>query len=513
MIRRIQRLFFFENNVQKTTNNTNLGISPIIGVLLLMLIVVGVFVGVLAYVSNSLGTASSGFYNVVQNSGNQAAEQLSIEQTAFSFTSSGSSTSYVVVTFSNTQTSATASPFQQMLTINPSLYASLESTDLGNIRFFQTLSGGIFSGAIDSWLESVSSTPANAATSATFWLSLPNGIPASSQLSIYMDFSATTEFDGIIAGEAPQLSSTYGQYDNGANVFLYYNNGGTTTNLNVENSGTLSVTSETNPYGASTSVLTLTGSGSTTTSQETVAWLTSGLIGDNFIAEGWININTNLNGLFAVRGASSSALTNYIIGDGWTGDAATVVYESGTTNTLLSGSGTRAAGWFWDVATVVGTSLTASIYNEQPYLGGTVSSTTSVSDSTLGAANQYVGIATWSGSTSAAYFYGWRIRSNPPGGIMPTFSFSSSLTNTPPQAGASLYITNTGANPVNIGGVYVLNEETGALIASYTPPTPIFVQSGSIQQVSITFTPVNGAAYEFVIATVLGSKFTATEVA
>ncbi len=499
--------------IQRIEKKANQGISPIIGVLLLMLIVVGVFVGVLAYVSNSLGTASSGLYNVVQNSGNQAAEQLSVEQTAFSLTSSGSTTSYVVVTFSNTQTSATASPFQQMLTINPSLYTSIESTDLGNIRFFQTLSGEIFSGPIDSWLESVASTPANTATSATFWLSLPNGIPASSQLSIYMDFSATTEFDGIIAGEAPQLSSTYGQYDNGANIFLYYNNGGSTANLNVENGGSLTVATETNPYGSSTSILTLTGSGSTTTSAETVAWLSSALIGDNFIAEGWININTNLNGLFAIRGASSSALTNYIIGDGWSGDAASVVYESGTTNTLLSGSGTRAAGWFWDVATVVGTSLTASIYNEQPYLGGTVSSTTTVSDSTLGASNQYVGIATWSGSTSSVYFYGWRIRSNPPSGVMPTFSFGSTLTNTPPQAGATLYITNKGANPVNIGGVYVLNEETGALVASLTPTTPIFVQSGSIQQVSITFTPVIGVAYEFVIATLLGSKFTATEVA
>lgn len=81
------------------------------------------------------------------------------------------------------------------------------------------------------------------------------------------------------------------------------------------------------------------------------------------------------------------------------------------------------------------------------------------------------------------------------------------------QAGATLYVTNTGANPVDIGGVYVLNEETGALVTSLTPTTPILIQSGSIQQVSITFTPVNGVAYEFVIATLLGSKFTATEVA
>jgi hypothetical protein len=511
LIHRVLRSVYLESIVKKKKSNQ--AITPIIGILLLMVIVVGVFVGVLAYVSNSLGTSGSSLFNDVQDSGNQAAEQLSVEQTAFNLTSSGSPTSYVIVTFSNTQTSATSSPFQQMLTINPSFYSSLESTDLGNVRFYQTLSGGIFRGPIDSWLESVSSTPANTATSATFWLNLLNGIPASSQLSVYMDFSATTEFDGITAGEAPQLSSTYAQYDNGANIFLYYNNGGSTTNLNVANGGTLSVTTQTNPYGLPASVLTLTGPGTTSTSAETVAWFNSGLIGDNFLAEGWININTNLNGLFAVRGGSSSGLTNYLIGDGWTGEAASIVYQTGTTNTFLSGSGTRAAGWFWDVATVVGTNLNASIYSAPPYLGGTLASTTIVSNSNLGALNQYVGVATWAGSTSAAYFYGWRIRDNPPGGVMPSYTFGSTLINTPPQAGVVLYIRNTGANPVSIGGVYVLDEATGALVMSLTPNSPILVDSGSIQQVSITFTPTNGIAYKFVIATLSGSRFTYTTVA
>ena len=37
--------------------------------------------------------------------------------------------------------------------------------------------------------------------------------------------SGNAKYDGIYAGEAPQLSSTYGQYDNGKNVFNVYFNG------------------------------------------------------------------------------------------------------------------------------------------------------------------------------------------------------------------------------------------------------------------------------------------------
>ena len=48
-------------------------------------------------------------------------------------------------------------------------------------------------------------------------------------------------------GEAPQLSSTYGQYDDGANVFLYYNDGVSTSGLSVTNGGTLSTSAQANP--------------------------------------------------------------------------------------------------------------------------------------------------------------------------------------------------------------------------------------------------------------------------
>jgi hypothetical protein len=63
-------------------------------------------------------------------------------------------------------------------------------------------------------------------TSATFWVKLTSSIAGSGgTLTIYMAFlSATTDFDGTRAGEAPTLSRTYGQYDNGASVFTLYDN-------------------------------------------------------------------------------------------------------------------------------------------------------------------------------------------------------------------------------------------------------------------------------------------------
>lgn len=490
------------------------GVSVIMGALILLLIVVSMAGLIFAYASNSSGVIGGNLSNLLGSSSNKLDEQLEVEQSYFNYTSTGQATSYVPVTVTNSQTSATSAPFQQMVTVDPASYTSYEATDLGNIRFFSSLSGSTFSGALDSWLEYVSSTPANQASSATFWLNLPTGIGASSSVTIYMVFESTSiEFDGVIAGEAPQLSASFGQYDNGANVFLYYNNGGSTSNLNVVNGGSVTVTTQTNPYGGSTSVLTLTGSGSTTTSSETVAWYTSSLVGDNFIAEGWINIGTNLNGLFAIRGASSSTNTNYLLGDGWTGDEASVVYESGTTNTLLSGSGARSAAWMWDMATISGSSLSTTVYSGgPPYLGGTVSSTTTVTDTTLGASNQYVGIGTWSGGATAAYFFGVRIRSDPPGGVMPSTLAGSISQNVPTQAGAVLYIANVGGASVNVAAIYVQNALTSQLVTTLTFSTPIAIQSGAIQAITVDFTPSTQIPYEFTIATQSGNAFTYTVV-
>ncbi len=85
-------------------------------------------------------------------------------------------------------------------------------------------------GSINSGQVASSGNYANFSILTSYWLKLPK-INADSNMTIYMGFASNTTnlFNGVTVGEAPQLSSKYGEYDNGKNVFLYYTN---FTNLN-----------------------------------------------------------------------------------------------------------------------------------------------------------------------------------------------------------------------------------------------------------------------------------------
>ncbi len=123
----------------------------------------------------------------------------------------------VPIGISNYQDAATANSFQQMVNVNSLAYAPYEAGNLQNVEFFYP-NGNV----INSWLESGNS---NTVTNTTYWLKLPQGLPPSSNSVIYLGFGLQSQnfFNGQTVGEAPQLSSTYGQYDDGANVFIYYN--------------------------------------------------------------------------------------------------------------------------------------------------------------------------------------------------------------------------------------------------------------------------------------------------
>ncbi len=134
------------------------------------------------------------------------------------------SSTCVPITITNSQSSATPNPFEQKVTINPSTYQSSLKSDLGNIRFYSDSACSITQ--LNAWLESCTPSCTPTATSANAWVKLTSSIPASGgTLKIYMSFlSTSTPFDGNFWGEAPTLSGSYGQYDNGANVFKFYDN-------------------------------------------------------------------------------------------------------------------------------------------------------------------------------------------------------------------------------------------------------------------------------------------------
>ena len=341
------------------------------------------------------------------------------------------------ITIYNNKSAGTKAPFQQLIEVNSSKYSSFEASNLQNVEFFYPngtvipswLEGGMFPNGtvIDSYSQS---SELSKSYETAYWLNISKGIPADSKYIIYIGFAPTSDnlFNKITTGEAPQLSSSFGEFDNGNKVFLYYNNGSYDSGFSLPNGGALSLSSQTGPYGTTANVISLSGSGSTATSSEAVAWLDSPLATGNIIISGWIDTNGNNNALFAARGGSNSTLTNYILGDGWFGSEAGVFYEStGGVNIEICETGATTTGWFWIQSSLNGSNLGSSVYSAPPEEGGTLENTASCANSTLSSQNKYIGISTWAGSTSPGYFYTFWARAYPPDGVMPAYSIGSSV--------------------------------------------------------------------------------------
>jgi len=147
---------------------------------------------------------------------------------------------YFPIMISNYQFVSTPQPFQQMinLTINSSNRKYINETGyyaFQNVEFLNTTSGKV----INSWLEEYNSKYA------IFWIKLPDGIPANTTINdIAIGFASNTTnlFNDNTTGEAPQLSSTYGEYDNGANIFNnYFNAEYPTSDFSVQSGYSLSI--------------------------------------------------------------------------------------------------------------------------------------------------------------------------------------------------------------------------------------------------------------------------------
>lgn len=146
------------------------------------------------------------------------------------------------VGISNTNGGSASSGFQQELTINPSSFRQYgENANLSNLEFTANEPIGI-SGNVPlySWIESGAS---NTATSAIIWIKLPFAIGPNSQQNIFMNFLSNN--NPVLSypeytGYAPELycsngceQTAYGKYDNGFNVFSFYDNfNGTTLDTN-----------------------------------------------------------------------------------------------------------------------------------------------------------------------------------------------------------------------------------------------------------------------------------------
>ncbi|WP_218261169.1 hypothetical protein [Saccharolobus shibatae] len=131
--------------------------------------------------------------------------------------SATSTTAYdeYVISIINTRNVPTPAPFDQLLNItvnevNPSVWSTALSYKFLNMLFMQN------GQKLYAWIQNYTQNYV------LVWVKIPTGIPAESITQITLIFTSSVQYP--YTGIAPELTIPYGEYDNGHNVFLFYNN-------------------------------------------------------------------------------------------------------------------------------------------------------------------------------------------------------------------------------------------------------------------------------------------------
>jgi flagellin-like protein len=380
---------------------------------------------VVAYVSPS-DTGSATPPSVSGISGGGLTWNQRVSTSAETYTSSY----YVPVTITNGQASATPNPFQQSVTWDPSSYAAYEASDLGNIRF---CADSACSTPLYAWLESCTPSCATGATSATAWVQLTSSIAGSGgTLTIYVLFEPTaTDFDGVYWGEAPNLSATYGQYDNGADVFVDYFNGASSAGWTTSGAaGQTSSVPSGSPFGAKAFYA---------NSANGDYMYTSTSLGTSVIIQ-YYAYTTGLGDFFFTSnsaGAGTIARLDSRGGGNYIGLAKSASWTSW--NCPSSGVTASANTWYQWSLVVAGSSVADYFGTSFGYgnLGTAVNAlSTTYTDGCGGGTETYANngnylglIGDGLGSSYITYWNGVVVRAYPPNGVMPSVSLGSTGSN------------------------------------------------------------------------------------
>jgi hypothetical protein len=331
------------------------------------------------------------------------------------------STYYVPITITNSQSSSTQDDLQQLINIDFSNYANYLAKDVGNIRFYNSTNFSV-NNELPAWLENYTggTGSASSSTSSSVWLSLVGTIiPASSSGTVYMVFEpVATEFDGVYWGEAPQLSTTYGQYDNGARVFLYYDVAPTgTSGWTIHNVAGITAAAPTGSYFHSQDAFYANSANG-----DYLYTQVPGLNANEIIT--FWTYTTGLGNFYFLAnlaGKGQMARLDSRGGGDWSGLATTTAWTSWSAPS--SGLHESASTWYKYDVVINGNSATAYIGANTNNLGtlGTPANTLSIVNN-----GNYLGIIGDAlGSTHISYWNGLIIRLLPPNGISPTVGFGA----------------------------------------------------------------------------------------
>ena len=332
------------------------------------------------------------------------------------------------VIITNSQSSSTPAPFQQDIAIcngspnvgsgfayvnNTNIFSEINSN--GSNVYFTTTAGGTPN--IYSWYEGQENF--SGILCDVWWVNLPNGIPANAQVTIFINIGPNNaNYYSLYypyVGEAPQLSSTYGQYDNGNYVFLFYDNfAGTSLNgskwVAFAGSGGVGVNNGVTAYTSAYSCYTIC------TDPYSGIITAQGFNPSETIADMYIESVANTIPEISMGTGNSASSGAY-----FSGPSIGANYNCGSYSGGISGGGA----FQWSTPGIVSESWQSSnlqVYAE--HYSFTTKSFTNYGLPSLvyyGFGNAYISN---SGSITVQWF---RVRAYPPNGVMPSFSILFTL--------------------------------------------------------------------------------------
>ncbi len=348
---------------------------------------------------------------------------------------------YVPITMAYNGLAVYPNTLQQAIPVNEINYTAYISYNgnLANFEFFYA-NGTI----LPSWIES------NSSNVLTVWLSISNTIyvgtgSSSASNTIYLGFAspATNLLNNVDVGEAPHLSSTYAQYDDGADVFDFYASGASTSGWTTAGTAGQTSAAPSGNSGFGTNAFYANGAGGDYLYKQAPRQSTSMIL--EFY--GYV---ASLQDLFFL---SSSAGAGQMIrdghGSGWYGLAST---SSWTSWAAPPNTGTWSDEWVTVGMVIV--SGTASGYlsvGANPY--GSEIGSNPTNQYTAANDGNYIGLVGEGGGVTESWA-GVIVRSYPPNNVMPipTFGSITSSAGIPTLSIIPLSITYGGTSTITTTG-------------------------------------------------------------
>jgi len=315
----------------------------------------------------------------------------------------------IPVTITNNQATATPPSFQQMIKVHSNKYTSYLASDLSNVNW-QDGAGNILS----SWRENGTSS---SDSTDVYWVNLASNTIAGSGQSIvvyYCMYGTSVNVlnkAGPYTGEFPTATGTYGQYDDGASVFAFYDNFAGTI-INAHWTSVTSGSSTTTQNNGITFNAGSTGNG--------VGLISNTAFTNPYTEEGYILSETagsaSAYGLFMFSGTGGTGI-GY---QGWPSPQGSIGQESAH---FAGVSGQTTMGPNFASTGIVGLGW-ASATSQYESIGYTAYATSVSGTNFQATSNPALGISFQSTNTHVSFQW-FRARAGAPSNVMPSTTFGA----------------------------------------------------------------------------------------